>query len=238
MAGDEGKQNGDESTGSGSSKTPMNDPMSPYYLLPADHTGIFITPVVFKGDNYDEWAKAIRNAFRAKKKLGFIDGLITKPKEEGPELDDQYAVNSTLVSWVFNTIDPPLRSTISYMETVKELWEDLRERFSIGNDMRVHQLKSELTSCKQGGHTIAAYYGKLKSMWEELIGYIKNPICICTECTCGAAKELVQEREKEKVQQFLMGLDDSVFGTTRANILSMESLSTLNRVYAMIIQEE
>ncbi|KAH0654381.1 hypothetical protein KY289_032059 [Solanum tuberosum] len=104
--------------------------------------------------------------------------------------------------------------------------------------MRIHQLKSKLVSCKQGGQTIDAYYGKLKTKWEELIGYTKNRICICVGCTCGAAKELAQEREKEKVHQFLMGLDDEVFGTTRSNILSTEPLPTLNRVYAMIIQEE
>ncbi|XP_070014836.1 uncharacterized protein [Nicotiana sylvestris] len=110
-------------------ETVDHEALSPYFLLSADHTGICITHVVLKGDNYDEWAKAVRNAFIAKKRLGFIDRMITNPKEEGFELDDWYAVNSLLVAWVFNTIDPPLRSTISYMETVKELWEDLRERF-------------------------------------------------------------------------------------------------------------
>ncbi|KAH0753962.1 hypothetical protein KY290_024232 [Solanum tuberosum] len=236
MVSDDKNKTKDGVTGSGSNKTPMNDPTSPYFLLSADHTGICITLVVLKGDNYDEWDKAMRNTFRAKKKLGFIDRLITQPKEEEFELDDWYAVNSMLIAWVFNTIDPSLRSMISYMVTVKELWEDLREQFSVGNDMRIHKLKSELASRKQGGQIVAAYYGKLKSKWEELVGYTKNPICICVGCICGAAKELAQERENVKVNQFLMGLDDEVFGTTRSNILSTEPLPTLNRVYAMIIQ--
>ncbi|XP_070057457.1 uncharacterized protein [Nicotiana tomentosiformis] len=121
MAGDDKKKDGDGGIGSGSKKTPMNDPTSPYFLLSADHKGIYITLVVLKGDNYDEWAKAVRNAFRAKKKLGFIDGMITKPKEEGFELDDWYAINLMLIAWVFNDIYPPLRFTISYMKTFKEL---------------------------------------------------------------------------------------------------------------------
>ncbi|XP_075103433.1 uncharacterized protein LOC107799949 [Nicotiana tabacum] len=145
MTGNDKKKDGDGGSGSGGSKTPMNDPILPYFLLSVDHTGICITLVVLKGDNYDELAKAVRNTFRAKKKLGFIDGMITKPKEEGFELDYWYAVNSMLIAWVFNTIYPPLRSTVSYMKTVKELWEyDLRERFSIGNDMRIHRLKTNL----------------------------------------------------------------------------------------------
>lgn len=72
MAVENGKKNGDGGSGSGNNKTPMYDPTSPYYLLTADHTGIYITSVVLKGENYDEWAKAVRNAFRAKKKLGFF----------------------------------------------------------------------------------------------------------------------------------------------------------------------
>lgn len=82
---------------------------------------------------------------------------------------------------------------ISYMETVKELWEDLRERFLVGNDMRIHQLKNEPVSCQQGGQTVVAYCGKLKNKLEELFGDIKNPICICIGCKCGAPKELAQE---------------------------------------------
>lgn len=35
-----------------------------------------------------------------------------------------------------------------------------------------------------------------------------------------------------------MGLDDSTYGTVRTNILSTEPLPTLNRAYAMVIQEE
>ncbi|KAJ1412800.1 hypothetical protein SESBI_20237 [Sesbania bispinosa] len=42
---------------------------------------------------------------------------------------------------------------------------------------------------------------------------MKSPTCSCSGCQCGAAQDLKQEREKEKVYQFLWGLDDVVFGT-------------------------
>ena len=35
-----------------------------------------------------------------------------------------------------------------------------------------------------------------------------------------------------------MGLDDSSYGIVRSNILASDPLSSLNRVYAMLIQEE
>jgi hypothetical protein len=35
-----------------------------------------------------------------------------------------------------------------------------------------------------------------------------------------------------------MGLDDSIFGTVRTNILSMEPMPNLSKVYSMVVQEE
>ena len=67
-----------------------------------------------------------------------------------------------------NTIEPSLRSTISHMEVAQDLWEDIKERFSIMNGPRIQQLKAELVECKQRGLTIVAYYGELKKLWEEL----------------------------------------------------------------------
>lgn len=73
------------------------------------------------------------------------------------ELEDWWMVNSMLVAWIFNTIEPPIRSTVMYKENVKDLWEDLLQRFSIGNGPRVHQLKSDVAACKQRGQYVVAY---------------------------------------------------------------------------------
>ncbi|KAL6320160.1 hypothetical protein AAG906_004669 [Vitis piasezkii] len=115
--------------------------LTPYALTSNDNLG----------ENYDEWAHAMRTALRAKKKYGFVDGSIKQPDNDSPKLEDWWTINSMLVSWVFNTIEPTLPSTISYMENVKELWEEIKQRFSIGNGSCVQQLKSDLVNCKQEG---------------------------------------------------------------------------------------
>ena len=58
--------------------------VSPYTLSANDNPGNIITQVQLKEDNYDEWARAIRTALRAKKKFGFIDGTVKKPIEDSP----------------------------------------------------------------------------------------------------------------------------------------------------------
>lgn len=62
---------------------------------------------------------------RARKKFGFVDGAIEKPAKIAHEIEDWQTVNSMIVSWIFNTIEPMLRSTITYKENAKELWEDI-----------------------------------------------------------------------------------------------------------------
>lgn len=79
----------------------------------------------------------MRIALRTKRKYGFVDGSVMKPADDSPELEDWWAVNAMLVSWVFNTIEPKLRSTVTQVEEVKELWDDIKQRFSIGNEPRV-----------------------------------------------------------------------------------------------------
>lgn len=64
----------------------VKNQISPFYLSASDNPGNIITQVQLKGDNYDEWARAIRTALRAKKKFGFVDRSVKEPSKE-PELE-------------------------------------------------------------------------------------------------------------------------------------------------------
>lgn len=79
-----------------------------------------ITPIQLRGLNYDEWARAIRTSLQAKRKYGFVEGTVPKPTT--PEkLEDWTAVQSMLIAWLLNTIEPSLRSTLSYYDDAKSL---------------------------------------------------------------------------------------------------------------------
>ncbi|XP_057984651.1 uncharacterized protein LOC131169439 [Hevea brasiliensis] len=177
-------------------------------------------------------------ALRAKKKYGFIDGSVKQPADDSLELEDWWTINSMLISWVFNTIEPTLRSTISHIENVKDLWEDIKQRFSIGNGPRMQQLRSDLANCRQEGQLIVSYFGRLKTLWDEINNYDQIPVCICAGCRCNLTIKLERKREEERVHQFLMGLDEEGYGTVRSNILSTEPLPNLNHAYAMVVQQE
>jgi len=44
-----------------------------------------ITTVMFNGQNYDLWDRAVTTALKAKNKLGFIKGKITRREEQEVE---------------------------------------------------------------------------------------------------------------------------------------------------------
>ncbi|GJR51284.1 retrovirus-related pol polyprotein from transposon TNT 1-94 [Tanacetum coccineum] len=128
------KPNDDKPKDTGDMKA--SDVSSPYYLHPSDHPGMNICQVVLKGENFQEWERCMRNAFPAKRKLGFLDGIITKPDDKSLEIEDWWSVNSMLLVWLFNSIEPNLRSSISYFDTngqsistyygkLKKLWDEL-----------------------------------------------------------------------------------------------------------------
>ncbi|XP_073298476.1 uncharacterized protein [Primulina huaijiensis] len=137
-----------------SDKTPKNETWkkinSPYDLSSNDNPGNVITQVKLRGDeNYEEWARSIWTSLRARKKWSFVDESISEPQEGSPELEDWWTVQSMLVSWIRNTIEPDLHSTISHEENAKDLWEDIEERFHIANGPRIQQIKTELNEwCK------------------------------------------------------------------------------------------
>ncbi|KAJ1375273.1 Zinc finger, CCHC-type, partial [Sesbania bispinosa] len=213
-------------------------PPSPYDLNSNDNPGNVITQVQLRGENYEEWARAMKISLRARRKWGFIDGTHKQPDDGALEMEDWWTVQSMLVSWILNTIEPTLRSTVTYAENAKELWEDIRDRFSVVNGPMIQQLKAELADCKQQGMTMVSYYGKLKTLWDELANYEQIPRCSCGGCKCDIASKLEKRREEERVHQFLMGLDDASYGTVRSNILAGDPLPSLNRVYATLVQEE
>jgi len=115
--------------------------ISPYDITTFDNPGILITQVQLKDKNYDEWARSVRTTLRARKRFDFIDGSIKKSMDESTDLEDWWIINSLLVFWIRNTTKSSLRSMISHVEIAQDLWNDIRDRFSLVNGPKIQQIK-------------------------------------------------------------------------------------------------
>ncbi|CAA7019035.1 unnamed protein product [Microthlaspi erraticum] len=62
-------------------------------------------------------------------------------------------------------------------------------------------------------------------------------VCKCGKCECDLATAQEQDREAEKVHEFLFGLDDN-YRTVRSTLVSRTPLQPLEEVYNIVRQEE
>ncbi|XP_074264249.1 uncharacterized protein LOC141586797 [Silene latifolia] len=203
-----------------------------------ENTGHSITPVVFNGNNYDEWSRSFQLALMAKGKLGYIDGTIIKPSATAANLDTWQSTNALVTMWIFNTIDPSLRNQITLRPEAKQVWLDIKNRFNQINEARIYQLQADLLACRQGPtETMVAYYGRMTAIWNALSELDALPSCSCASCACDWMTIINARREKRRVRDFLMGLDER-FSNTRSQILGISPLPSLDLIYNRLLQDD
>ncbi|XP_074293567.1 uncharacterized protein LOC141620650 [Silene latifolia] len=209
-----------------------------FSIVPVENPGANITQVLFTGNNYDDWSRTFRLALLAKGKLDYIDGTIYKPSTSDPDYKSWRSVNALVCAWIFNSIDPDLRTSISLRDEATQLWADIKQRFTLVNDAHIYQLENDIMNCKQGPtKTVMAYYGRIKKLWDDLIASDAFPVCECNPCTCNLVHLLNRLREKKRVRSFLMGLD-ARYAVLRSHIIGAESLPSLNQIYSRLLQED
>ena len=170
---------------------------SPFYLGSGDQPGNMITHVIFTGDNYVAWARAMTLSLRVRRKYDFIEGTIIKPIEPMVVLDWDI-VHSMIISWILRSMDTKIVGTIPMHENASDLWLYLERRFSVANGPRIHQLKTDISECKQtSSMTVDEYYSKLLGYYDELARLKPLPSYECHKCDCGLGAKLARDRDEE-----------------------------------------
>ncbi|XP_074314880.1 uncharacterized protein LOC141651052 [Silene latifolia] len=209
-----------------------------YSLIHVENPGNNITQVAFNGNNYDEWSRSFHLALLAKGKDGYIDGTVSKPADSAANYPTWRSTNALVTAWIFNSIEPSLRRTISYRPEAKLVWVDIKNRFCQGNDPRIYRLQADLIACRQGPtESLMSYYGQLTKLWDDILEYDPLPPCSCNPCHCDWVTIMDSRRDKKRVRDFLMGLDTR-FDNIRSQILGINPLPNLNLIYNRILQDE
>ncbi|XP_038895149.1 proline-rich receptor-like protein kinase PERK2 isoform X2 [Benincasa hispida] len=100
--------------------------------------------------------------------------------------------------------------------------------------LRVLQIYKEIASHRQENLFVEPYFRKLNALWDELSFYITD----LAQCSSGGAIQNVSElTERQKVVQFLVGLNDS-YATICGQILVKRPFPTVEEAYSEIIGEE
>ncbi|XP_035539419.1 uncharacterized protein LOC118343975 [Juglans regia] len=211
----------------------FNNPTNPYRLDHGDNPSLPLVPDLLTIENYTTWSRAMCRALRAKNKLGFIDGTFSKPKDPKDPLHEAWErCNDLVVSWLHNSINPAFKSSIALVDDAQQIWNELKDRFTQQNGHRIFHLKKALTGLQQDSDSVNTYFGKLKTLWDELLIYEPMPAC-----TCGQLAVLIDHYQRDCVIQFLMGLN-ATYNVTRDQIMLMDPLPPINKIFSMIQQQE
>jgi hypothetical protein len=52
-------------------------------------------------------------------------------------------------SWLLNTVSKELRDSVVFVETARDLWVELEERFSQGNGPRIYEIRCLIAGIRQ-----------------------------------------------------------------------------------------
>lgn len=78
----------------------------------------------------------------------------------------------------------------------------------------------------------------MKSLWEELNSLHPMPMCTRPHpCRCESMRSARNFCLEDQVIQFLIGLNDN-FGVVKTQVLLLDPLLSINKVYSLVVQEE
>lgn len=180
----------------------------------------------------------MERALGAKNKLAFINGSICVPSINDLNRSAWERCNCLVHSWILNCVSPAIAQTIIFLENALDVWIDLKERFAKTDRIRVPNLRVEINNLKQGNKSVLDYFTELRGLWEELNSHRTIPSCTCAQqCRCDVMRSAREFRLEDQIIQFLTGLNEKIY-VIKTQVLLLDPLPSINKVYSMVVQEE
>ncbi|GAU30899.1 hypothetical protein TSUD_381130 [Trifolium subterraneum] len=218
---------------------PSIDHSSPFYVHPGDGPSSVTVSPLLTGSNYHSWSRAMKRALGAKMKLDFVDSSLPPPVDAfDPSFRAWNHCNQLVSSWLLNYVSESIAQSVIFLENAVDILNDLRERSSQGDLIRISELQRDIYDLKQENRSVTEFYSELKLLWEELELYLPIPTCTCrVRCNCEAMRAARNNHLLLHTIRFLTGLNDN-FSVVKSQILLMDPLPTMNKVFSMVIQHE
>lgn len=121
-----------------------SNPSSPYFLP---------QPLIGP-ENYPSWARVVFLSLSGRNKFGFLNGSISMPDPSSPLFNAWHRANTTILSWLTISLSKELVASVIYINTSRDLWLDMENRFSQGNASRLFELKKDIARFSQGQLTV------------------------------------------------------------------------------------
>lgn len=95
-----------------------------------------------------------------------------------------------------------------------------------------------LADCRQtSDESVIEYYGRLNTIWKELVLFAQVPKCSCGLCKYNIAGQVATIRDADYLHHFLIGLDKP-YEADRAQLLAQTPLPDVDEAYQRVINTE
>ncbi|KAL2942946.1 Antiviral helicase SKI2 [Bienertia sinuspersici] len=177
-------------------------------------------------------------ALASKRNLGFVTGMIVKDKSDPVKQEAWETCNNMVISWILGNVSENIKKSVMFMNTAKDMWKSLEQRFQISNGARKYQVTKMIYETKQNGKSVNDYYTEMKILWEELENLsFCPPITEINPEVAAYLNAKHQQDEEQKLFQFLNGLDE-INGAIRSHLLMYPTLPSADEACCAIQQEE
>lgn len=102
-----------------------------------------------------------------------------------------------------NSISKYLVDGFIYITLTRDLCLEITERFGECNGTMIYQLHRKISLIVQDNVSVSVYFTRLKRLRDEL-----GPMETLPSCTCGTSKAIDEINNKNKLMQFLIGLNE------------------------------
>lgn len=127
------------------------DTQSPLYLHPSDGANSINVDKLTGPENYRSWRRSMEVALSSKRKLGFVLGTVAKSATDAAKGEQWDTCNSMVISWLFASLSEPVKKSVLYLSSAKDIWLHLEQRFSLSNGSRKYKINRDLYALKQQG---------------------------------------------------------------------------------------
>ncbi|XP_070036842.1 uncharacterized protein [Nicotiana tomentosiformis] len=121
----------------------------------------------------------------AKSKLGFINGKLSKPRDDSPYLDLWIMCNHMVMAWL-NSVTKEIRLNVLHSKFARDVWKQLENRYGQSDVAQFFGLQKKLMETVQGTNNIAIYFNRMKVVWDEIEALDARVLCTCVDCRCEA----------------------------------------------------
>ncbi|XP_074343463.1 uncharacterized protein LOC141682654 [Apium graveolens] len=217
--------------------TGNQDPLSVFYIHPSDVSVHQLVLVKFSGSGFHNWKCSMILTLSTKNKLRFVDGSIEVPDITSDEYKYWERCNNLFISWIIVNLDDTIAKSVLFLQTTREIWQDLDDRFGYTSMAQVYSLEQQFLDINQGTDIVSEFFTKIKTIWDNLNDANPLPYCTCKKCTCNLSQILVHQQLEHRVLQFMMKLSEQ-YSQVRGNVLMMEPLPNISQTYKLFAQEE